>query len=107
MSRKIFGVAAAAMMLTLSAAAHAAPVAVKVSDIDIDTAQGAAVLKQRTDDAARSYCTSHSGRGLSERTACRDGVRAEIGERAAARQLALKAGKTTEMAAADKTRPAR
>jgi UrcA family protein len=104
MSKSILG---AAIALTLSVAAHAAPVTIKVADIDAETPQGAAVLKQRTDAAVRRYCSANSGRALSERTACREGVRLEIGEKVAERQLAMKAAKTTEVAVADQAAPSR
>jgi UrcA family protein len=107
MSKFILGAAGAAIALTLSAAAQAGPVTVKVADIDAETAQGAALLKQRTDAAVRRYCSANSGRALSERTACREGVRLEISEKIAERQLAMKAGKATEVAVADQAAPSR
>lgn len=80
---RIAGVAtlllAALPMAALSTAAHAAP-SVKVSDLNLLSPQGAAVLKQRTDHVVYKYCAHR--KVATDRAACQRGVRAEIAQKA-------------------------
>ncbi len=75
---------AALPMAALSTAAHAA--SVRIGDLDLASARGAAVYEQRIDAAAGRFCQDE--RGLSQRAACIAGVRAEVNEKLAQRQAA-------------------
>ena len=61
-------------MAALATGANAA--SVKVSDINLSTAQGAAVYEQRAEVATLKYCAGE--RGFASQKACRDGVKAEL-----------------------------
>lgn len=80
---RVAGVATLALaalpMAALSTAAHAAET-VKVSDLNLTTAEGAAALHGRIERAAMKFCADR--RGAAEWQSCRDGVRAELTEKA-------------------------
>jgi len=79
-------VLAALPAAALSTAAHASPYVVKVSDLNLGTADGQKTLDQRIGDTARIYCRNHdttTGGRASARHACMSGVRAEVSEKAA------------------------
>lgn len=80
---------AAVPVLALATGAQAAPVAVKVSDIDVGSARDAHTLEQRVAAAAAEYCSNASvGRiTLSARHDCLQGARTEIQEQLAQRQV--------------------
>ena len=82
MTSRISGLAmlalAALPMAALAGGAHAATV-VKVSDLNLATAQGAATFQQRADSAALKFCADE--RSLTAHKACRAGVRAEVSEK--------------------------
>ncbi|MFN3512375.1 MAG: UrcA family protein [Phenylobacterium sp.] len=80
-------------MLALATAAQAAPVTVQVADIDAATPQGAQTLETRVEHAAAKFC-SHATR-LSERQACKDGVKLEVAEKVDARNAMLAARGST------------
>ena len=81
---RISGVAMLALAALPFAALPAQSLAattVKVADLNLASPQGQAVFADRAQAAARNYCAAT--RGLSERTACRDGVMVELNEKAA------------------------
>ncbi|MGA0605349.1 UrcA family protein [Phenylobacterium sp. VNQ135] len=82
---------AALPMAALSTAAQAAPATVAVKDLNLLTAQGNAALKDRIDAAAFRYCAER--KAITDRSACRSGVRAELNHKAdrvrSAQQAAL------------------
>ena len=53
---------------------------VQVSDLNLASASGKAVLAQRADTAARHFCRDE--RSLDAKAACQAGDRAEVGEKA-------------------------
>lgn len=53
---------------------------VQVSDLNLASASGKAMLAQRTDAAARHFCRDE--RNLKAKSACQAGVRAEVSEKA-------------------------
>ncbi len=89
---------AAVPILALATGAQAAPVAVKVSDIDVGSARDAHTLEHRVAKAAADYCSAASaGRiTLAAHHACLQGARAEIQDKLAVRQAL--AGKPQELA---------
>lgn len=91
---------AALPILALSTAAQAAtPVAVKVADIDPNTAEGARIYGERVDQAANRFCRMNgSASRLTERMDCKAAVRAEMAEKLEARNTALAAHKGAQMA---------
>jgi UrcA family protein len=54
---------------------------VQVSDLNLASASGKAMLAQRADTAARHFCRDE--RNLKAQAACQAGVRAEVSEKAA------------------------
>jgi UrcA family protein len=86
----IAGVATLALALLPVAAlstAHAANASVpyaaqsvQVSDLNLASASGKAMLAQRADAAARHFCRDE--RSLDAKAACQAGVRAEVSEKA-------------------------
>ena len=80
---------AAIPALAVTASAHAAPVTVKVSDLDLKSEQGARVLAERTRAAANKVCAEPANQGgLSRRAACVASVGQEVRDGLAARQSA-------------------
>lgn len=91
---------AALPMFALATAAHAAPVAVKVADIDTLSPAGAAVFEQRAEQAANRYCAKLNPTArLTERSACLTAVRAEMADKIEARNTVLAARQGARMAA--------
>lgn len=90
---------AAVPALALTTAAHAEPVVVKVSDIDMTSADGARALDQRVTVAAREFCTIPANQGgLTARANCMRSVRAEVQDNLVARDTMLAKTQTTELA---------
>lgn len=84
-------VLAALPIAALSTAAHAAPMTIKVSDLNLGSPAGQDMLAHRVDHAARAFCSGEAG-GLDARAACHTGIRAEAAEKVAAlRQVAYAA----------------
>jgi len=103
LSNTIAGVATLALAtvpaLALTTAAHAAPAVVKVSDIDVNSAQGAQILEQRIRVAARDVCTAPANQGgLPLRKVCTDNVRDQVHEALAGRDAVMAKSQTTEIA---------
>ncbi len=71
-------------ILALAGAAHAAPVVVQVSDINLNSASGQRVLDERTQVAAQTFCAHRSPMHATDTRACVAGVQAEVIEKAAA-----------------------
>ena len=68
----------------LTTAAHSAPYVqskVRVADLNLASAAGQAAFHQRTDAAARRFCSDVTS--LNTLTACRAAVRAEVNEKVA------------------------
>ncbi|MBW8814182.1 MAG: UrcA family protein [Caulobacterales bacterium] len=65
----------------LASAAHA-ETRVHVADLNLTTPQGMAAFNQRAHNAASTYCAEVVG--LSARASCRNGVKAELSEKAGA-----------------------
>ena len=77
---------AALPVAALATAGHAAPYAaqtVQISDLNLSTLSGQAVLAQRAEAAARHFCREE--RSLATQASCQAGVRAEVSEKAAGR----------------------
>eukprot|EP01036_Dinobryon_divergens_P004932 gene4932-6539_t len=64
---------AALPMAALTTAAHAAPAAVRVADLNLASHEGRAEFNQRADYAARKFCNTEIS--LSARANCRVGVK--------------------------------
>lgn len=80
-------VLAALPVAALSTAAHAAPLTIKVSDLNLGSPAGREVLDQRVDHAARNFCRGELGtvgNRFNTVAACRAGIRAEAAEKIAA-----------------------
>jgi UrcA family protein len=80
-------VLAALPIAALSTAAHAAPMAIKVADLNLGSPAGQEALAQRVDHAARAFCrgeVSTVGSRFNTTAACRAGIRAEAAEKVAA-----------------------
>jgi len=94
---RIAGVATLALAAlpaaAIPASAFAAPASVRVADLNLASPEGMAVFGERAHRAASSYCAQI--RGLSARQVCREGVRAELNEKAAAIRTAQIARQTT------------
>jgi UrcA family protein len=92
---RIAGVATLALAVlpfaAISTAAAAAPVTVKVADLDLNSAQGLATFEDRVEKAALSFCATNVGaRPVSQINACRTAVREELADKLpAARQAQL------------------
>lgn len=87
---------AALPVTALSTAAHAAPAKVVVSDLNLMTSEGDAKLQQRIKAAGLKYCTGRMA--ATERNACREGVHAELSEKAEVVRLAQRAKATSTYA---------
>jgi UrcA family protein len=85
---------AALPIAALATGAHAAPVAVKVGDLNLNSADGLQTFHQRTEAAASTYCrTTQRGIRLNEMKACKASVRAEMAAKLViAQQAQLGAG---------------
>jgi UrcA family protein len=79
---------AALPIAALATAASAAPAAVKVRDLDLNSASGKAAFHQRADAAAHAYCKGETrpGSRLLATSTCEDGVKAELSEKLAVAQ---------------------
>jgi UrcA family protein len=103
-SSTLAGVATLALatipMLALASGAQAAPVAVKVSDIDTSTPQGANIVNKRIEVAAREFCrqTEPGAMARLDDGACIRGVRTEMSERVAHRNTMLAQARQAEFA---------
>lgn len=88
---------AALPMLALATNAQAAPVAVKVVDINTLSADGAAAYGQRVDAAAVRFChQANPNMRLTERATCIAAVKSEMSEKLRAHNavMAAKTGAT-------------
>ncbi len=87
-------------MLALASGAHAAPVVVKVSDIDTSSAQDAKILNQRIEVAAREFCSQAKPGAMARLTdsACIQGVRVEMAEGVARRNAMMAKARSAELA---------
>lgn len=83
--------------LALATGAHAAPAVIKVSDLDLNSAQGARTLEKRIDAAARDVCASGGRMSLDAHATCLESVRSEARDKIADRQYAT-ANATTHLA---------
>jgi len=72
---------AALPIVALPAHALAATTTVRVSDLNLTTAEGSARFQLRAERAARNYCGDR--RDLSAAAHCRKGVKAELNEKVA------------------------
>ena len=103
-SSTLAGVATLALatvpMLAIASGAQAAPVAVKVSDIDTSSAHGAKILNERIDVAAREFCgrTQPGAMARLADNACIKGVRTEITEGVANRNAMMAKTQGAELA---------
>lgn len=88
---------AALPISALSTAAHAAPAAVVVKDLDLLTPQDNAVLLQRINTASVKYCIGR--KGVSNVQACREGARAELTEKADAIRVSQLTARSSTYAA--------
>lgn len=88
---------AALPIAALASGAHAAPSVVKVADLNLFSAQGAAAYEQRADAAGRAFCRSE--RSLTGRELCRTGVKVELNEKLASAKSAQMASQTHNFAA--------
>lgn len=71
--------AAAALGLLATPALAASSLAVKLADLDLDSAAGKATLDARINKAARRFCANEQQTGtLLPSKACLDGVRREV-----------------------------
>lgn len=90
---------AAVPALALTTSAHAEPVVVKVSDLDVGSAEGARTLDQRVTTAAREFCTIPANQGgLTARANCMRSVRAEVQDNLMARDSMYAKTQSTELA---------
>ena len=87
---------AALPMTALSSAAHAAPASVSVSDLNLLTPEGNAALQQRINTASLKYCMAR--KAITDRQACREGVQAELSEKAETVRIAQRAKLTSSYA---------
>ena len=103
-SSTLAGVATLALatvpMLAIASGAHAAPVVVKVSDIDTSSAAGAKILNQRIDVAAHKLCSQMRPGAISRLSdnACIKGVRAEAAENLAHRDAMMAQARGAQLA---------
>ncbi len=80
-------VLAALPIAALSTTAHAAPMTIKVADLNLGSPAGQDVLAQRVEHAARAFCRGEVGTvgsRFNTVTACRSGIRAEAAQKVAA-----------------------
>lgn len=89
--------------VTLAGAAQAAPVTVKVGDINFATAEGAKTFAARVEVAAVKFCRQVGGASFpGQYNNCRAAVRVEMAEKLEARNALLaKRNSATTLAAAD------
>ena len=82
---QISGVAALALaalpMVALPAAAFAAPASVRISDVNLLTADGMQTFQHRADYAARRFC--ETDKDLHVAAVCRKAVKQELNEKVA------------------------
>jgi len=72
----------------LTTAAHAAPVAhIQVADLNLASSDGVATLQHRVAAAASQFCGDE--KTLDQKAACKAGVRTEVQEKLAQRQVLL------------------
>ena len=89
---------AALPIAALATASQAAPTAsVRIGDLNLSTAEGAATFRQRTEYAARQFCNEELS--LSARASCRKGVKLEMTEKMEAVRTVQAARATTTFAA--------
>ena len=93
-------VAAALSLSAFAGVAQAEPYAVKVADLQLDTAEGQKTLTQRAEAVSQSFCSARKPVGtlIHTRANCADGVVAEVHEKAVAVQTQLAAGRKTTLA---------
>lgn len=75
---------AALPIAALATAAHAAPVTIRVNDLDLNSAAGQAAFEQRAEQAAATFCKARMRSGSFIRVAdeaCISGVKAEVREK--------------------------
>lgn len=87
---------AALPMTALSTAAHAAPATVAVGDLNLLTPEGNATLQQRINAAGLKYCAAR--KAMSDKKACREGVQAELSEKAEVVRIAQQSKLTSTYA---------
>lgn len=103
-SNTLAGVATLALatipMLAIASGAHAAPVVVKISDIDTSSAQGAQILNKRIDVAAHKLCSQVRPGPIARLSdsACIKGVRTEVAEGLANRNATMAQARSAELA---------
>ena len=84
LASRIAGVATLALavlpLAAISTAASAAPVAVKVADLDLNSAHGQAAFETRVKRAALAYCGAERVdiRAIARTASCRQAVREEL-----------------------------
>lgn len=81
----------------LATGAHAAPAVVRIADLNLASAQGAATFQQRAEAASLAYCTGE--RSLKSQETCRAGVRQELQEKFAVARSTQLAALTNTFAA--------
>jgi UrcA family protein len=93
-------VAASLSLCAVAGVAQAAPYAVKVADLQLDTADGQKTLTQRAEVVSQLFCAANKPVGTLIRTRanCADGVVAEVKEKAVAVQTQLAAAHKTTLA---------
>ncbi|MEO8112832.1 MAG: UrcA family protein [Phenylobacterium sp.] len=73
---------ATAPMMTVATGAQAAPVQVKVADIDLNSTPGVSAFRQRGEVAAKTFCrdreVGEGVRGMHAHKVCISGVKAEL-----------------------------
>lgn len=90
---------ALAVALFAATAAQAAPVVVKLADLDLGTPEGAQAFEVRADAAARKFCGQvFTTSRLSEMATCKIAVREEIAEKLEARNAAVAQGAGARLA---------
>lgn len=89
---------AALPIAALATASQAAPIAsVRIADLSLATPEGMAAFHQRTEYAARKFCSDELS--LSARANCRQGVKLEMTEKMEAVRTAQAARANTTFAA--------
>jgi UrcA family protein len=82
-------VLAALPIAALSTVAHAAPMTIKVADLNLGAEASQSVLSHRVEHAASRFCRGHmvtTGSRSNDRATCMAGVRAEAAEKLVASQ---------------------
>lgn len=72
--------------LALTTSAHAASAVIKISDLDLNSAQGARILEKRINAAAAEVCDADGRMSLDAEAACLNGVRSEARDQIAHQQ---------------------